>query len=79
LPTTSPSGIDRRAVGLLAAPIQRFFDALQTFAGRPNPTLDSRYSAEHIRGARFIGYPNGGHLLVGHLKEALSETAAFLK
>lgn len=25
----------------------------------------ARYSAEHIPGARFIGYPGGGHLWVG--------------
>jgi len=38
----------------------------------------ARYSAEHISQARFIGYPSGGHLLVGHQKEALSEIASFL-
>jgi 2-hydroxy-6-oxonona-2,4-dienedioate hydrolase len=38
----------------------------------------ARYSAEHIPHARFISYPSGGHLLVGHLKEALSEIAPFL-
>jgi len=39
----------------------------------------ARYSAEHIPRARFIGYPSGGHLLVGHHKEVISEIAAFLK
>ena len=39
----------------------------------------ARYSAEHIRGARFIGYPTGGHLWVGHHDELLSEVADFLK
>ncbi len=39
----------------------------------------ARYSARHIRHARFIGYPSGGHILVGQLQEALSETVAFLK
>src|SRR6266508_6280293 len=29
--------------------------------------------------ARFIGYPSGGHLLVGRQKEVTSEMAAFLK
>jgi len=38
----------------------------------------ARYSAEHIPHARFIGYQSGGHLLVGHQKEALSEIASFL-
>ena len=39
----------------------------------------ARYTAEHIPGARFIGYPTGGHMLAGHGKEALAEIAAFLK
>jgi 2-hydroxy-6-oxonona-2,4-dienedioate hydrolase len=39
----------------------------------------ARYSAEHIPRARFIGYPSGGHLLVGHQKEIMSEIAAFLR
>lgn len=39
----------------------------------------ARYSAEHIPGARFIGYPSGGHLWVGHHKELMAELVAFLK
>jgi pimeloyl-ACP methyl ester carboxylesterase len=39
----------------------------------------ARYTAEHIPGARFIGYPTGGHMLAGHGKEAMAEIAAFLK
>lgn len=39
----------------------------------------ARYSAEHIPRARFIGYPSGGHLWVGHQKEVISEIVAFLK
>ncbi len=38
----------------------------------------AKYSAEHIPHARFIGYPSGGHIMVGHRKEAISEIAAFL-
>jgi pimeloyl-ACP methyl ester carboxylesterase len=38
----------------------------------------ARYSAEHIPNARFIGYPSGGHLLVGHQEEVASEIASFL-
>lgn len=35
-------------------------------------TYDSaRYSAKHIPGARFLGYPGGGHLLLGHQEEIL--------
>jgi pimeloyl-ACP methyl ester carboxylesterase len=39
----------------------------------------ARYTAEHIPGARFVGYPSGGHVWVGHHKEVLAEMAAFLK
>ena len=39
----------------------------------------ARYTAEHIRGARFIGYASGGHLLVGHNDDAFAEIVAFLK
>jgi pimeloyl-ACP methyl ester carboxylesterase len=43
-------------------------------------TYDSaRYTAEHVPGARFLGYPSGGHVWVGHQKEVLSEIAAFVK
>jgi 2-hydroxy-6-oxonona-2,4-dienedioate hydrolase len=45
-------------------------DLYQTFAG-------SRYSAEHIPDARFIGYPTGGHLLVGHEGEATAAIVDF--
>jgi len=39
----------------------------------------ARYTAEHVPHARFIGYPRGGHMLVGRNAEAASEIAAFLK
>ena len=39
----------------------------------------ARYTAEHIPNARFIGYPTGGHLLVGHQREETAEIAAFLR
>ena len=39
----------------------------------------ARYSAEHIPHARFVGYPTGGHLWVGHHQEVMAEMAAFLK
>jgi pimeloyl-ACP methyl ester carboxylesterase len=39
----------------------------------------ARYTAEHILGARFVGYPSGGHVWVGHHKEVLDEIAAFLR
>ncbi len=39
----------------------------------------ARYTAEHIQGARFVGYPTGGHLAVGHQTELWSEIESFLK
>jgi len=39
----------------------------------------ARYTAEHIPRARFIGYPSGGHLVVGYDKEVAAAIAAFLK
>jgi len=37
------------------------------------------YTAEHIAGARFVGYRTGGHLLVGHGNDVRSELAEFLR
>jgi pimeloyl-ACP methyl ester carboxylesterase len=39
----------------------------------------ARYAAAQIPHARFVGYPSGGHLLVGHSREAMDEIARFLK
>jgi len=39
----------------------------------------ARYSAEHIPRARFIGYPSGGHLWVGHHAEVMAEITSFLR
>jgi len=47
-------------------------DGYGTYAG-------ARYSAEHIPNARFIGYPSGGHLLVGHYEEASSAIVSFIE
>jgi len=38
----------------------------------------ARYTAEHLPNARFIGYPSGGHLCVGHQDDVVSEIATFL-
>lgn len=38
----------------------------------------ARYSAGRIPGARFIGFPTGGHLWVGHGEEASAAIASFL-
>ena len=46
-------------------------DGYGTYAG-------ARYSADHISGARFIGYDQGGHVWVGHNQEILEEATRFL-
>lgn len=38
----------------------------------------ARFTADHIPGARFIGFPSGGHLWVGHHHEVLAEVSTFL-
>jgi len=39
----------------------------------------ARYTAEHIPGAKFLGFARGGHLWVGHQEEVLSSIESFLK
>jgi 2-hydroxy-6-oxonona-2,4-dienedioate hydrolase len=39
----------------------------------------ARYTAEHIPGARFVGYASGGHVWVGHHEELMSEIESFLR
>jgi pimeloyl-ACP methyl ester carboxylesterase len=38
----------------------------------------ARYTASRIPGARFVGYPRGGHVWVGHHDAILDELASFL-
>lgn len=38
-----------------------------------------RYTAEHIPGARFVGYRTGGHVLVGQGNDVRRELAEFLR
>jgi pimeloyl-ACP methyl ester carboxylesterase len=46
-------------------------DLYGTYAG-------ARYTAEHVPGARFVGYRSGGHMLVGHMDEVVAQVKAFL-
>jgi pimeloyl-ACP methyl ester carboxylesterase len=39
----------------------------------------ARYTAEHVRHARFIGYPSGGHMLVERSAETATEICRFLE
>ena len=69
------SSLPRYDLEKIAAPtlaISTADDGYGTFAG-------ARYTAEHVPGARFIGYPNGGHMLVGRSAAASAEILAFLR
>ncbi len=39
----------------------------------------AQYAAQHISGARFVGYERGGHVWLGHHREIVDETAAFVR
>lgn len=69
------SSLPRYELERIAAPtlaISVADDLYGTFDG-------ARYSAEHVPNARFVGYPTGGHLWVGHHQEVVSEITSFLK
>jgi pimeloyl-ACP methyl ester carboxylesterase len=70
--TSSLSRYELDRISVQALIISAADDLYGTFDG-------ARYTAEHIPHARFIGYPSGGHLLVGHQKDNTSEIIAFLK
>ena len=63
---------DLEGIGVPTFAISMEDDLYGTFDG-------ARYTAEHVPGARFKSWPTGGHLLVGHHEEIISEIAAFLK
>ena len=65
-----PLPLEQIAVPTLIASAED--DGYRTFAG-------ARYTADHIRGARFMGYARGGHMLVGHQPELLAEMATLLE
>ena len=69
------SSLQRYELERIAAPTLAISVADDLFG-----TFDAaRYTAEHVPRARFIGYPSGGHLFVGHEEDVVSEIAAFLK
>jgi 2-hydroxy-6-oxonona-2,4-dienedioate hydrolase len=39
----------------------------------------AEYTARHVRGARFIGFEQGGHIWIGHHAQIVDETSAFLR
>ena len=64
-----PLPLERIAAPTLISSVEN--DGYKTFAG-------ARYTAERIPGARFIGYPRGGHMGVGHEEELFAEILKFL-
>jgi pimeloyl-ACP methyl ester carboxylesterase len=40
---------------------------------------NARYAAAHIRNARFVGYPVGGHVWIGRQRDIAAEIAGFLR
>jgi pimeloyl-ACP methyl ester carboxylesterase len=67
------SSLGRHALEEIRAPTL-IVDAadVSTFPG-------SKYTAEHIPGARFVAYETGGHLLIGHEEESRAVVAEFLQ
>ena len=39
----------------------------------------AQYTAQHIPGARFVGYDRGGHVWLGHHREIIDATAALVR
>lgn len=64
-----PLGLERISAPTLIVSVAD--DGYRTYAG-------ARYTAEHIPGSRFIGYAQGGHMLVGHQDELNSEVLGLL-
>jgi len=64
-----PLPLDRISAPTLIASARD--DGYRTYAG-------AQYTAEHIGGARFIGYASGGHMFVGHEAEFAFEALDFL-
>ena len=69
------SSLDRFDLERIAAPTLAISTAdclYGTFEG-------ARYTAQHVPGARFVGYATGGHLCVDHQDEVVSTIVAFVK
>ena len=72
---TVTTGMARYALEEVSAPTLTISAADDLYG-----TYDAaRYTAEQIAGARFIGYPDGGHVLVGRHSEVTSAIEQFLE
>ncbi|MGE5171930.1 MAG: alpha/beta fold hydrolase [Rudaea sp.] len=74
---------DARVVGALPRYDLESIDVPTLIAGVEDDlygTYDAaHYMARHIGHARFIGYPHGGHVWVGHHRGLMAEVVAFLR
>jgi pimeloyl-ACP methyl ester carboxylesterase len=71
---TVVSSLARYDLEKIAAPVLAISaadDQYGTFAG-------ARYTTEHIPHARFVGYPSGGHMMVGRNAAVSAEIVGFL-
>jgi 2-hydroxy-6-oxonona-2,4-dienedioate hydrolase len=69
----------RLTTGAARAPLEAIRAPTLAISARDDGygTFESaRYSAEHIAGARFLGFESGGHLLLGHQAEVVAAVAA---
>jgi 2-hydroxy-6-oxonona-2,4-dienedioate hydrolase len=69
------SSVRRSELERIAAPtlaISAADDGYHTFDA-------ARYTAAHVPGARFVGYPSGGHMLVGRDRAASDQILTFLE
>ncbi|MBN1239199.1 MAG: alpha/beta hydrolase [Gammaproteobacteria bacterium] len=69
------SSIERYALERVEAPsllLSAADDLFGTFEA-------ARYTAEQIPGALFVGYPSGGHVLVGRQQELMAEVERFVR
>ena len=69
------SGLRRFDLEKIAAPTLLFSaedDGYGTYDG-------AKYTAGHMQNARFVGFPAGGHLLVGHTDAVRAEIESFLR
>ena len=70
--TTGAARVDLEAIRAPTLAISARDDGFGTYAS-------ARYSAEHIRGARLLGFERGGHLLLGHQRDVVAAVDALLR
>lgn len=69
--TSSIPRYDLERIGVPTLAVSVRDDLFGTFDG-------ARYTAQHVAGARFVGYPSGGHVWVGHHDAVVQEISVFL-